>query len=291
MNQNINSSGFDQIQPSQYPVIHHPPQELSEEISQAKENQMKSIQTFLKKFNRISFRETPKVLTQAWEKFFEIQHAQPEDIHEFLHKLLKDLKIISGELAEYINSSSWNRPTFYNDDDEYSIQYKEYLENSSNAIAPVLPTEEPDNSLSMGDEHLSTILEMESDEVIKSVGNYKISLGVVPAAKPDNDDVNMKFLRALPLSWSQVALTLKTRGGLKYLSFDDLYNKLRSLEIDVKGGSSYGSRGTTVAPTHSAFIGAGSTNTKMVYSDQPSHYSLITYTSAHSSSITKDVLH
>nr|GEX05897.1 ribonuclease H-like domain-containing protein [Tanacetum cinerariifolium] len=61
-------------------------------------------------------------------------------------------------------------------------------------------------------------------------------------AKPDNDDVNMKFLKALPPSLSQVALTLKTRGGLEYLSFDDLYNKLRSLEIDVKGGSTYGSR-------------------------------------------------
>nr|GEY90895.1 xylulose kinase-1 [Tanacetum cinerariifolium] len=82
-------------------------------------------------------------------------------------------------------------------------------------------------------------------------------------AKPDNDDVNIKFLRALPPSWSQVALTLKTRGGLEYLSFDDLYNKLRSLEIDVKGGSNYHSRSTTVAPTHSAFIGAASTNTKM----------------------------
>nr|GFB53948.1 hypothetical protein [Tanacetum cinerariifolium] len=109
--------------------------------------------------------------------------------------------------------------------------------------------------------------------------------------KPDNDDVNMKFLRALPSSWSQVALTLKTRGGLEYLSFDDLYNKLRSLEIDVKGGSSYGSRSTTVSPTHSTFIGAASTNTKMVYSDQPSHSSSITYTSAHFGSIMEDVLH
>nr|GFA65807.1 ribonuclease H-like domain-containing protein [Tanacetum cinerariifolium] len=45
-------------------------------------------------------------------------------------------------------------------------------------------------------------------------------------AKPDNDDVNLKFLRALPPSWSQVALTLKTRGSLEYISFDDLYNKL-----------------------------------------------------------------
>nr|GEZ55601.1 hypothetical protein [Tanacetum cinerariifolium] len=33
---------------------------------------------------------------------------------------------------------------------------------------PVLSTEEPDNSLSIGDEHLDTIPAMESDEVIKS---------------------------------------------------------------------------------------------------------------------------
>ncbi|GJX16055.1 hypothetical protein Tco_0216887 [Tanacetum coccineum] len=133
MNQNFyNSSGFDQFQPPQYPVIHHPPQETSKEILQAREDLMKSIQTFLKKFNRISFRETPK----------------------------------GGD----INSPSWNRPAFYDDDDddEYTIQYREYLENSSNAIIPVLPIEEPDNSLSMGDEHLSTILETESDEVTKS---------------------------------------------------------------------------------------------------------------------------
>ncbi|GKA61721.1 hypothetical protein Tco_0761240, partial [Tanacetum coccineum] len=103
MNQNFynsNSSGFDQLQPPQYPGIHNPPQETSVEILQAKEDLMKSIQTFLKKFNRISFGETPK--------------------------------------------------------------------NSSKAIALDLPTEEPDNSLSMGDEHLSTILETESNEVIKS---------------------------------------------------------------------------------------------------------------------------
>ncbi|GKA93599.1 hypothetical protein Tco_0815585 [Tanacetum coccineum] len=49
-----------------------------------------------------------------------------------------------------------------------TIQYREYLERSSKAITPDLPTEEPDNSLSMGDEHLSTIPETESDEVIKS---------------------------------------------------------------------------------------------------------------------------
>ncbi|GJT12681.1 hypothetical protein Tco_0859723, partial [Tanacetum coccineum] len=60
----------------------------------------------------------------------------------------------------------------------------------------------------------------------------------------------------------RVAITLKTKAGLDYLSFDDLYNKLRTLEIDVKGGSSYDSRGIS-APTHSAFISAASTNSKI----------------------------
>ncbi|GJU19274.1 hypothetical protein Tco_1152616 [Tanacetum coccineum] len=125
---------------------------------------MKSIQTFLKKFDRISFRETPKVLLLAWEKIFEIKHAcrekqhQQENLQELFHKLLKDFQIISEELTDYINILNWNCPALYEDDDEeYTIE-----------IIPVLPTEEPDNSLSMGDEHLSTIPETESDELIKS---------------------------------------------------------------------------------------------------------------------------
>nr|GFC41348.1 hypothetical protein [Tanacetum cinerariifolium] len=59
-----------------------------------------------------------------------------------------------------------NRHAFYDDDDEeYSIQVSE---KSPIAIAPILPTEEPNNSLSMGDEHIDTIPEAKSDEVIKS---------------------------------------------------------------------------------------------------------------------------
>ncbi|GJW70756.1 hypothetical protein Tco_0127673 [Tanacetum coccineum] len=143
---------------------------------------MKSIQTFLKKFNRISFRETPKVLLLAWEKFFEIKHAcgkkqhQPEDIQDLLHKLLNDVQIISEELADYINTPNWNCPAFYEDDDEeYTI-----------AITPVLPTEEPDNSLSMGDEHLSTIPETESDELIKSSVE---NLVPIPSESEDFSDI------------------------------------------------------------------------------------------------------
>ncbi|GJX26180.1 hypothetical protein Tco_0232476 [Tanacetum coccineum] len=59
-------------------------------------------------------------------------------------------------------------PIFDEDDDEYTFQYKEYLENSSNAITPYLSAKEPDNSLSMGDEHLDIIPETESDELINN---------------------------------------------------------------------------------------------------------------------------
>nr|GFA74062.1 hypothetical protein [Tanacetum cinerariifolium] len=145
-----------------------------EEVLQSSEKFLKAIQTFLQKFRRYSFRVMPNVLLIAWERFYEIKHAfidkqcQPEEIQKLMCKLLEDVRNLREELAEYINSPSWNRLTFYNDDEEHSIQYKEYLENSSNAIAPVLQTEEPQYSLSMGYEHLSTIPKTESDEVIKS---------------------------------------------------------------------------------------------------------------------------
>nr|GEZ16988.1 hypothetical protein [Tanacetum cinerariifolium] len=139
---------------------------MSEEMLQARENLIMSIQTFLKKFNRISFRETPKVLTQAWDKFFEMQNAQPKDTHELLCKLLEDVQIINEELAEYINSSSWNHPAFYDDDDdEYSIQV---CEKSPIAIAPVLPTEEPENSLSITSDSELVSLEEVKDEILRA---------------------------------------------------------------------------------------------------------------------------
>ncbi|GJR96633.1 hypothetical protein Tco_0268807 [Tanacetum coccineum] len=81
-------------------------------------------------------------------------------------------------------------------------------------------------------------------------------------AKPEDEDINLKFLRALPSSWSQVALTLKTKGL-----------------------------------SHSAFVSTTSASKKMSYADSPS-YSLSTYTalsnsktgSYRSGNVIKDVL-
>ncbi|GKC37040.1 hypothetical protein Tco_1049424 [Tanacetum coccineum] len=62
-------------------------------------------------------------------------------------------------MADFINTPNWNRPAFYHDNDEDDD------EEITIAITPVLPTVEPDNSLSMGDEYLSTIPEKEESSV------------------------------------------------------------------------------------------------------------------------------
>nr|GEW69223.1 reverse transcriptase domain-containing protein [Tanacetum cinerariifolium] len=111
-----------------------------------KRDQMDSVKTFLRNFNRISFYELPKVLSLAWETILEIElafdnrYCQPED-----------------------------------DDEDYAI-----------AITPSSSTEEPDNSLSMGDEHLDTVLATKSDEFIKSTVESLIPIPSESEGVPNN---------------------------------------------------------------------------------------------------------
>nr|GEW86416.1 pre-mRNA splicing Prp18-interacting factor [Tanacetum cinerariifolium] len=118
MNQNFynsNSSGFDQSQPPQFPVIHSPPQETCIKILHDQENAINFVQTFLRKFNRYSFFETPNVLLLAWDRVFKIKDAfgnkqyKPKDIQELFRELFNDVQNIHEELAEYINTPGWNR--------------------------------------------------------------------------------------------------------------------------------------------------------------------------------------
>ncbi|GKE84711.1 hypothetical protein Tco_1558453, partial [Tanacetum coccineum] len=75
--------------------------------------------------------------------------------------LKQEEQAVQEEQAAQSFLLNWTFPMV--DDDEYTIIYR-----SSKAITPDLPTEELDNSLSMGDENLNTIPETKSDEVIKS---------------------------------------------------------------------------------------------------------------------------
>nr|GEV36141.1 hypothetical protein [Tanacetum cinerariifolium] len=138
MAQNINFFGSDQIQTPQYHDVHLLSQEKSEEVSQAREDLMKSIETYLEKFICIPFEEKPPILFQAWEIFFAIQYSKPENPNELFQKLLEDLK----ELAEYENSQSRDRSIFLNDDEDHSNQNKECFENSSDEITASNPNQE-----------------------------------------------------------------------------------------------------------------------------------------------------
>nr|GEV27933.1 hypothetical protein [Tanacetum cinerariifolium] len=92
------------------------------------------------------------------------------------------------ELAEYINSPSWNHPTFYNDDKEHYIQYKEYLENSLvNAIALVLPTDEPEYSKSMGEYEVTSDDESECDVPVKDESSPIFTTFLIPLFDCNDD--------------------------------------------------------------------------------------------------------
>ncbi|GKC26350.1 hypothetical protein Tco_1033644, partial [Tanacetum coccineum] len=125
---NSNSSGFDQFQPPQFPVIHQPPQETNTEMLQAREDLMEAIQAFLKKYDHIPPREKSMALLLAEERFLKIKQAleeeqnQPENIQELLLKLINDLQILNGiqlkqeEQAAKVSSQYWKPPIFYDDD-------------------------------------------------------------------------------------------------------------------------------------------------------------------------------
>ncbi|GKF95625.1 hypothetical protein Tco_0288360, partial [Tanacetum coccineum] len=82
-------------------------------------------------------------------------------------------KRIAEEQA--VKDRSWKIPICYDDDEDNTI-----------AITLVSPIEEPDNSLSMGDEHLDTIPETESDEFIKSSVEDLVPIPSEPEGIPDS---------------------------------------------------------------------------------------------------------
>nr|GEU45067.1 late embryogenesis abundant protein, LEA-14 [Tanacetum cinerariifolium] len=81
----------------------------------------------------------------------------------------------------------------------------------------------------------------------------------------------------LTLVWSSissgnsavVALTLKTKCGLELLSFYDLYYKLKTLKVNVKGYNTF-SASQSARPSHSAFISTTSASKKIADTEEAS---------------------
>nr|GEV93538.1 hypothetical protein [Tanacetum cinerariifolium] len=83
-------------------------------------------------------------------------------------KIRKKEKLLQEEQWAYLSTHPSKRlHSFCFDDDDDDDDDEDYT-SAITPNEPVLSTEEPDNSPSMGDEHLDTIPAMESDEFIKS---------------------------------------------------------------------------------------------------------------------------
>nr|GEY86929.1 hypothetical protein [Tanacetum cinerariifolium] len=144
------------------------------------------------------------------------------------------------QLEQWANLSTYPSKRFNSfccddDDDDYTI-----------AVTPSLSTEEPDNSLSMGDEHLDTIPETESDEFIKSSVENLIPIPSESEGIPDNMCDVPFHENSSPLDVSKVQFEDFFDSNDKFSSTDDdsfsienidyveaspLYSELVSLKV------------------------------------------------------------
>ncbi|GKF77319.1 hypothetical protein Tco_0229789 [Tanacetum coccineum] len=93
-------------------------------------------------------------------------------VGQYMQKNEEEKRITEEQAAK---DRYWKIPICYDDDEDYTI-----------AIAPVLLTKEPVNSLSMGDEHHDTIPATESDEVIKSSVDNLVPIPSESEGVPDS---------------------------------------------------------------------------------------------------------
>ncbi|GJR53365.1 ribonuclease H-like domain-containing protein [Tanacetum coccineum] len=61
------------------------------------------------------------------------------------------------------------------------------------------------------------------------------------------EDINQKFLRSLPPSWSQIALIMRNKPDINEIVIDDLYNNLRVYEDEMKKSPSSTSNSQNLA--------------------------------------------
>ncbi|GJZ38068.1 hypothetical protein Tco_0584259 [Tanacetum coccineum] len=81
----------------------------------------------------------------------------------------------------------------------------------------------------------------------------------IHGAYVSKEDINQKFLRSLPPSWSQIALIMRNKPDIDEIDIDDLYNNLRVYEDEMKKSSTSSSNTENLAFISSE--NSGSTNT------------------------------
>ncbi|GJZ47296.1 ribonuclease H-like domain-containing protein [Tanacetum coccineum] len=77
----------------------------------------------------------------------------------------------------------------------------------------------------------------------------------IHGAYVSKEDINQKFLRSLPPSWSQIALIMRNKPDIDEIDIDDLYNNLRVYEDEMKKSSTSSSNTQNLA-----FLSSKNTN-------------------------------
>ncbi|GKE47136.1 hypothetical protein Tco_1478394 [Tanacetum coccineum] len=167
---NSNYSGFDQT--PQFSVTHQLPRRSNKDMLLDMARLIKNNRTL---FNSNIFpheemsirvllaKERILKLIQVWDE----KQIKPWSLPELLLQLSNDSRTIA-EILKQREEKRIEREQAANLAVQKEQEEQAAQKRSSKAITPDLPIEEPDNSVSMEDEHLNTILETESDEVIKS---------------------------------------------------------------------------------------------------------------------------
>ncbi|GKB97984.1 hypothetical protein Tco_0984121 [Tanacetum coccineum] len=137
------------------------------------------------------------------------------------------------------DAAAGERLAFYFDDDddeESSIPVRDII--SELPLCVAITPEEPDDSLSMGDEHLSTIPEMELDELRKSSVE---NLVPIPSESEDFSDIekfNSENSNAIIDSFSLPPIPVEDSDSLMeeidlFLTLDDSPRPLEELNLEI----------------------------------------------------------
>ncbi|GJR27347.1 hypothetical protein Tco_1103579 [Tanacetum coccineum] len=173
---------------------------------EARDNFLKDVCTFLRKFSRIPFGVTPKVILIAWESFGEIKDAlmdkqyRQEDIQELMSKLLEDVQNISQE---------------------------------PKAITPDEPSEEPEDPLIMGEKELSTIPEKDKSSVEDLVPIPSGSKGVSDDIYDHSDAESLPSIQVLRV-YENIEYVEASPLNLEYDSLEEENEDQEEKEFDLE---------------------------------------------------------
>ncbi|GJY79870.1 hypothetical protein Tco_0492621 [Tanacetum coccineum] len=164
MNQNFNYSnsfGLDQIQPSQFSTVQLLEIERIDKEESCKKKDMSIEEIMSEQIDDEYERDCEIKIKQLLQDYsgLDIEMRKKERV------LMEEKYIASSQRIKSICS--------YDEDEDDSIRLRDIIARYSPLVAitsspPDLPTRELEDSLIMGDEHLFTIPEKESDELIKS---------------------------------------------------------------------------------------------------------------------------